>query len=50
MDISVWSAAEATLDTLRALGMGKMCFIGSLTVKLHGNDREPHMSAGGMRM
>ncbi len=49
MDVSVWSAAEATLGTLRELGMRKVCFIGSLAAKLYGNDREPNVSAGGMR-
>ena len=47
--MAVWSAAEATLGTLRELGLVKVCFIGSLAAKLYGNDREPNVSAGCMR-
>jgi hypothetical protein len=42
--MAVWRAAEATIDTLRDLGMDDACFIGGLAAKLYGNDREPDVS------
>lgn len=42
--MAVWRAAEATIDTLHALGMEDACFIGGLAARLYGNDREPHVS------
>lgn len=46
MTVSVWIAAQDTLDTLRELGMNNVCFVGSLAANLYGNDREPNVSAG----
>ena len=42
--MAVWRAAEATIDTLRDIGIEHMCFIGGLAAKLYGNDREPNVS------
>jgi len=41
-NMALWRAAEATIDTLRDLGMEDVCFIGGLAARLHGNDREPN--------
>jgi hypothetical protein len=42
--MALWKAADATIDTLRDLGMEDVCFIGGLAANLYGNDREPHVS------
>jgi len=47
--MAVWRAADATIDTLRVLGMDEVCFIGGLAAKLYGNDREPNVSMGSKR-
>lgn len=47
--MAVWRAAEATVDTLRDLGMEDVCFIGGLAANLHGNDRDPNVSVGSKR-
>jgi len=46
--MAVWRAAEATIDTLRDLGMEDVCFIGGLAARLYGNDREPNVSMRGV--
>jgi len=39
-----WRAADATINTLRFLGMEDTCLIGGLAAKLYGNSREPNVS------
>jgi len=42
--MAVWRAAEATIDTLRELGMEDTCIIGGMAANLYGNDREPEVN------
>jgi hypothetical protein len=44
--MAVWDAAEATIKTLREVGLKDACFIGGLAAKLYGNNREPNVSVG----
>ena len=44
--MAVWRAAEAIINTLRALGMEDACFIGGVAARLYGNNRDPHVSVG----